>query len=255
MQECILTATNEAEASLPGKSLRLVRGLRYLTLEMEPDVLSPLDVDAGELMAGGEAQFSFFDSPGEKQYAPPSPPPQRPHLHLWSYPTMSSILPRSMIVKPSAAYNPALLTSPNRDCSKEQWVMHWPGDYTNSSMVVWAGNPESPNTIVKTYNYLVINCGQQKGAGPVNLPQKNAGAPEECIIFHTIWLYASLPQQIQSLPLATLRDSVVSKDVAATLRRLRVSTFEDFERAQKTAPNDTYWYWGGTLKIIDAALN
>ncbi|KAM0249179.1 hypothetical protein ACHAQJ_009159 [Trichoderma viride] len=261
MQECILATTKEAEASLPGKSLRLVRGLRQLTLEMGPDLLPPLDVDVQELLTSGEAPFSFFDRPEEHHSAPPQespplrPPQERPPLRLWSYPMMSPTNPGSIAVHPSAAYNPALLESPNRDYSKEQWVIHWPEEYTNSTMVVWAGNPASPNAIIKVYNHLVIKCSQREGAGPVNLTQKNAGAPEECIIFHTTWLFASLPQQIRSLPLTTLRDTVVSKDVAATLHRLRVSTFEDFEREQKLEPNNTYWYWGGTLKIIDAPPN
>jgi hypothetical protein len=94
----------------------------------------------------------------------------------------------------------------------------------------------------------------KEGVGPVNLPQQKAGAPSECLIFHTVWLYASLPQRIQPPQAAALQDEIKSKSkaVAATLRRLRVPTWDDFERARHADPNTTNWYWGGSLRITES---
>lgn len=246
LQESYVTETNKAEESRPGKSLRLLRGLRNLTLEMEPEYSDKSDAEA--LMTFDETQYSFFDSPIEE--VPLSP---RPHLDLWSYPDMSQLKSPLTTVQPWDAYNP-LPRTPDRDAMKDQWVVHRPEDGTSNTIVVWAGDPEAANAIVKLYNYLVINCGMDEGAGPVNLTQQKAGAPCECLIFHTVWLYASLPQRIQPPQAAALQDEIKSKskDVAAALRQLRVPTHEVLERARKADPNTTYWYWRGTLRIVDS---
>ncbi|EHK48787.1 hypothetical protein TRIATDRAFT_158152 [Trichoderma atroviride IMI 206040] len=246
LQESYVTETNKAEASRPGKSLRLVRGLRNLTLEMEPESLNR--DDAEHLMTFDETQYSFFDSPMEE--TPLSP---RPALDLWTCPDKSQLNSPLTTVQPWDAYNPMPRTS-DRDTMKDQWVLHQPEDGRSDAIVVWAGNPEAPNDVVKLYNYLVINCGLKEDAGPVNLAQQKAGAPCECLIFHTVWLYASLPQRIQPPQAATLQEEIKSKskNVAAALRRLRVPTREAFEAARKIDPDTTNWYWGGTLRIIDS---
>lgn len=245
LQESYVTETNKAQASQPGKPLRLVRGLRNLTLEMEP---KSLDTDDAEgLMTFDETQYSFFDSPVEE--APLSP---RPQLDLWTCPDKSQLKSPLPTVQPWDAYNPMPRTS-DTDTMKDQWVLHRE-DGSSDDFVVWAGNTEAPNDVVKLYNYLVINCGLKEGAGPVNLTQQKAGAPCECLIFHTVWLYASLPQRIQPPQAAILQDEIKSKsrDVAATLRRLRTSTRENFERAREADPETASWYWAGNLRIIDS---
>ncbi|KAL6901251.1 hypothetical protein GGI43DRAFT_404388 [Trichoderma evansii] len=246
LQESHVLETNETEESQPGKSLRLVCGLRNLTLEMETE---SLDVDDTEgLMNYDETQYSFFDSPLEE--VPLAP---RPHLDLWRCPNMSQLRSPLTTVQPWDAYNP-LPRTPDRNIMKDQWVSHRLEDSTGDAVVVWAGNPEAPNAIVKLYNHLVVNCGLKEGAGPVNLTQQKAGAPCECIIFHTVWLYASLPQRIQPPPAAELQDETKSKskDVAATLRQLRVRTREAFEQARKADPSNTNWYWRGALRVLDS---
>ncbi|KAH8125748.1 hypothetical protein FP744_10002432 [Trichoderma asperellum] len=242
LQESHVTETNEAEASRPGKSPRLVRGLRNLTLEMEPESLNVEDTEG--LMNFDETPFSFFDSPLEE--VPLSP---RPHLDLWSCPDVSQLKSPLTTVQPWDAYNPSPRT-PDGDAMKDQWVLHRPEDGSSDAIVVWAGNPEAPNAIVKLYNYLVVNCGLKEGAGPVNLTQQKAGTPRECLIFHTVWLYASLPQRIQ--PPRGIQDEIKSKDVVATLRQLQLPAREVFERTRKADPNTTNWYWRGTLRIIDS---
>ncbi|KAM0451749.1 hypothetical protein ACHAO4_005706 [Trichoderma viride] len=247
LQESYVAETNKAEASRPGKSLRLVRGLRNLTLEMEPESLDR--DDAEDLMTFDETQYSFFDSPIEETPLSPRPP-----LDLWTCPDKSQLKSSLPAVQPWDAYNPMPRTS-DRDTTKDQWVTHQPEDGSSDTIVVWAGNPEAPNDVIKLYNYLVINCGLKEGAGPVILTQQKAGAPCECLIFHTVWLYASLPQRIQPPQAAALQDEIKSKskNVAVTLRRLRVSTWENFERARQADPNTTNWYWGGSLRVLDSA--
>ncbi|KAL7794195.1 hypothetical protein V8C37DRAFT_71230 [Trichoderma ceciliae] len=252
-QECALANMKKAEASAQGRPLRLVSGLRHLALEMEPDAMAALELDAGELMADGENQFSFFSSRGEEQLEPL--PPQQRLVHVWSCPSMSPDAPKPMLVPPSAAYNPAPLANPNRDYSKEQWVAYRERSRAESEMVVWAGNPESQHPVIQIYNNLVLKCGMQEGAGPVNLPQVMAGAPEECIIFHSVWFFASLPQQLQTPPLTSLRRLGVIRDVAIELRQHRFSEYEGFVRTREHRPNQLSWYWGGAFEIIDPTPN
>ncbi|KAL7926424.1 hypothetical protein ACQKWADRAFT_318340 [Trichoderma austrokoningii] len=246
LQESHVMETNKAEASRPGKPLRLVRGLRILTLEMEAACLDTSDAE--HLMTSDETQYSFFDSPIEE--TPLSP---KPHLDVWSAPDKSRLKSPVPTVQPWDAYNP-MPRSSGRDGTTDQWVVYQPEDGSSDAIVVWAGNPEAPNPVVQLYNHLVINYGLKEGAGPVNLTQQRAGAPWECVIFHTVWLYAALPQRIQPPQAAVLQDETRSKSkhAAATLRQLRVPTRRDFERARKADPNTMRWYWGGTLRIIDS---
>lgn len=252
-QERSLAGMNAEVASRQGRPLRLLHGLRHLILEMEPsaDVLSsPLELDAEELMTNGD-MFSFFDSPAQQPWAP-APPPMPRVVDVWGDIATRTppILP--MLAHPTAAYNPAQLANARRDYSQDLWVKYDEGGRLAREIIVWAGNPQSQNPVVRTYNTLVLEHGLQERAGPVTLPQTKAGAPEECIIFHTAWFFASLPQQLQLIPINSIQPPPMTQDVAAVIRQHRLSSFDDYKQAQEGLPCEPYWHWTGTLEIRDA---
>ncbi|KAH6608194.1 leucine rich repeat domain containing [Trichoderma cornu-damae] len=244
-QERFLANMNKAEAARPGRPLRLLRGLRYLNLEIEPIALSPLELDAQELLANGEKLYSFFGGPDDRQ---PAPSPPLVEL-LWDCHDKASTALGPETVPSRTAYNPAQMLESERDYGKEQWVTYKEGDLPE--MVVWAGNPNSRNPVVRAYHKLVVEHRWREGAGPASLSQVLAGAPTECIIFHSVWFMASLPQALQIPPLPTIRSSPWVVDVASELRRHRVPTFEASMRALKCDPNTLHWHWNGILQFVD----
>lgn len=248
LQEQALSIMNKAGASGPGRPLRVVSGIRYLALEMEPrEMGSPLGLDAQQLMASGETPFSFFDPPGEQR-------PKLPRvIDAWLHVPLSPATPiQAVEYDATGADNPACRVNEKRDLRKDKWVLHSKIPPICPPAVVWAGNLWSRNPIVANYRFLVLEIGLHAGAGPVTIHQTRAGAPEECIIFHTTWLFAALQNKLK-LP-ATL-PSPRYEDVAAELRRRFVSTREDFERAQQSSPDRPCFYWGGDFEIIDTTPN
>ncbi|KAL7943794.1 hypothetical protein V8C42DRAFT_328461 [Trichoderma barbatum] len=248
LQEHTISTMNKAEASNPGRPVRMVSGLRHLTLEMElepRELISPLELDAEELMASGDVPFSFFYSPDEK------PPPKMPHiLHIWS-----QVNPKAPILPPdeighdiAAHYSPAVLPGhAQRDLSKEKWI-RYRETLVSPFVAVWAGNTWSTSPVIKMYCQLVLEHGVYDDLGPVTIHHTRAGAPAGCLIFRKTWLFAALPQSLEMPPIAP---PPAFEDVAAELQRRRVSTREEFERVRQLSPDRPCFCWGGKLDIID----
>ncbi|KAL7810795.1 hypothetical protein V8C44DRAFT_350050 [Trichoderma aethiopicum] len=229
--EALSTLAKNADAEA-GRSLRLMAE-------------EPLDIDAEELMASGGASFSFFDSPltETSNIKPKQPrtidlwreipdPPESPPGHN----TMSPDQPSSS------------------DSERQVWVLYanvnadLSGDTHTSHSVVWAGNGWSTNPVIRKYNHLVVNYRLQEGIGPATMHQTRAGAPVGCLLFHTAWLFAALPQTL-SLPPDV--DSQGKLDVAAELRQRWCRTQEDYQRAMQRFPNRHYFTWDGKFEIVD----
>ncbi|KAM6476911.1 hypothetical protein HDV62DRAFT_402349 [Trichoderma sp. SZMC 28011] len=263
LQEQALSIMNKAEASRPGRSVRFVSGLRYLTLEMESmenkpmEMSSPLELDAEELMTSGETPFSFFNESAEQ-----SPPPKEPrsyYIPVWTYIIPKAPLRNNRVFQVeeighdvAANYSPGTPPGyPPRDLSKEKWIRY--RESTKKPLVaVWAGNTWSRSPVIQKYRCLVLEYGVYEGLGPTTIHHTRAGAPVGCFIFQQTWLYAALPQTLEVPP--TIQTPEYG-DVAAELRRRHVSTYEEFERIRKESPHRPCFYWGGTFKIIDAKPN
>ncbi|KAL7906967.1 hypothetical protein GGI35DRAFT_457370 [Trichoderma velutinum] len=267
LQEQVLSIMSKAEASMPGRSVRLVSGLRYLALEMEPtemeprDMSSSLELDAEELMTSGETPFSFFNESAEQPLPPKGPRPRV--MELWSHipPKSPSNLPMEEDIEHqieeighdvAADYSPAAPPGyTQRDPSKEKWI-RYRESMASPLVAVWAGNTWSPSPIVQMYRRLVLENGVHEGLGPATIHHTRAGAPAGCLIFQQTWFYAALPQSLKVPP---TMPTPAYEDVAAELRRRHVSTYEDFERIRQQSPHRPCFYWGGTFKIIDARPN
>ncbi|TFA98716.1 hypothetical protein CCMA1212_009474 [Trichoderma ghanense] len=252
--EALSTLTKKFQAE-GGRPLRLVSGLRHVALELEPRMAEePLDLDVEKLMASGEAPFSFFDSPlTESSKAKPKQPRT---IDLWRETPDPSEAPPVKLVRHDTREgdNTMSLNQPNRsDPERQVWVLY--SNKTNISgvthttnSVVWAGNGWSPNPVIRKYNHLVVNYRLQEGVGPATMHQTRAGAPVGCLLFHTTWLFAAMPQTLELPPDV---DSQKKLDVAAELRQRWCRTQEDYQRAKERFPNRQYFTWDGKFEVID----
>ncbi|PTB72029.1 hypothetical protein M440DRAFT_1442082 [Trichoderma longibrachiatum ATCC 18648] len=216
--EALSTLAKNADAEA-GRSLRLMAE-------------EPLDIDAEELMASGGASFSFFDSPlTETSNIKPKQPRT---IDLW----------RQMPDPPEAppGHNPMSPDQPSSsDPERQVWVLYanvnpnMSGDTHISHSVVWAGNGWSTNPVVQ-------------GIGPATMHQTRAGAPVGCLLFHTTWRFAAMPQTLNLPPDVDSQEKV---DVAAELRQRWCRTQEDYQRAMQRFPHRQYFTWDGKLEIVD----
>ncbi|KAL7931683.1 hypothetical protein V8C35DRAFT_309253 [Trichoderma chlorosporum] len=270
LQEQVLSIMNEAEASNPGRPVRLVSGLRHLTLEIGPREVESeesdisLELDAEKLMTTGETPFSFFNSPAEESFslfddeAEQQPPTrQQPRaIEIWSQMPAPPNEDGSEAedVELCAVEGHGQAAPPGyarRDLSKEKWIRY---KETSESfpVVVWAGNGWSPSPVVQMYRRLVLEFGVHSGLGPATIHHTRAGAPPECLLFLETWLFAALPQTMAMPPTIP---SPTYEDVAAELQRRHVSTYEEFESRRQKSPHEPCFYWGGTLEIIETRPN
>lgn len=253
--EALSTLAKNAHAEA-GRSLRLVSGIRHVALELEPKMAEePLDIDAEELMASGGASFSFFDSPlTETSNIKPKQPRT---IDLWRQMPDPPEAPPVRLVRHDTpeGHNPMSPDQPSSsDPERQVWVLYanvnpnMSGDTHISHSVVWAGNGWSTNPVVRKYNHLVVNYRLQEGIGPATMHQTRAGAPVGCLLFHTTWRFAAMPQTLNLPPDVDSQEKV---DVAAELRQRWCRTQEDYQRAMQRFPHRQYFTWDGKLEIVD----
>lgn len=253
--EALSTLAQNAQAE-GGRPPRLVSGLRHVVLELEPEMADEsLDIDIENLMASGETPFSFFDSPLTE--ASNTNPKQPRAIDLWRETSGPSEAPPVKLVRHDApeGHNPMSPDQTSRsDPERQVWVLYanvntdMSGVTHTSHSVVWAGNGWSTNPVIRKYNHLVVNYRLQEGIGPATMHQTRAGAPAGCILFHTTWLFAAMPQVLK---LPTDVDSLKRLDVAAELRQRWCRTQEDYQRAKQRYPNRQYFTWDGKFEIVD----
>ncbi|KAH0496213.1 hypothetical protein TgHK011_003585 [Trichoderma gracile] len=253
--EALSTLAKNAQAE-GGRPPRLVSGLRHVALELEPKMAEePLDIDIDNLMASGETPFSFFDSPLTE--ASNTKPKQPRAIDLWRETPDSSEAPPVKLVRHDTpeGHNPMSPDQPSSgDPERQVWVLYASADNNKSGVthtshsVVWAGNGWSTNPVIQKYNHLVVNYRLQEGIGPATMHQTRAGAPAGCLLFHTTWLFAAMPQVLKLPPDV---DSQTKLDVAAELRQRWCRTQEDYQRAKQRFPHRQYFTWDGSLEIID----
>ncbi|KAL6864505.1 hypothetical protein J3F83DRAFT_766536 [Trichoderma novae-zelandiae] len=245
----ILKTKIEAES---GRPLRLVSGLRHLALELEPRTAEePLDFDATKLMISGDTPFSFFDTPlTETSKAQPK---KSRSIDVWRENPDPSEAPPVKLVRhdTSEGDNPMSPQQPSSgDPEHQVWVLysHENTNWATGNSVVWAGNGQATNPVVRKYHHLVVNYRLQEGIGPATMHQTRAGAPVGCLLFHTTWLFAALPQKVELPPNV---DALRNMDVAAELRQHWCHTQEDLERAKDRFPGRPFFHWGGKFEIVE----
>ncbi|OAA52855.1 hypothetical protein ISF_09238 [Cordyceps fumosorosea ARSEF 2679] len=230
----------------------MLKGLRQLRLEFEPDTLgediaAAEDVDAEQLMISGERGFSFFED--ESYHS------TRPSLNANS---RSGRCPGSDGGSATDASGVRTLGLEKSVRDNEEFITHqdeWNG--CGLELRVWAG-PVQPhkNPIINEYRQLVLNYGSLRdGVGPASPCQVHAGVPERSLIFHTAWRTAIMPPG-ELVPPA-LEDVAGMGDVLAALKRHRATArfqYDNLKRERRdvalSAPlGAPHFFWTGNLEV------
>lgn len=223
----------------------MLKGLRHLRLEFEPDVMdegfsTSDDLDAEELMNSGETGFSFFEE--EKRNRPTAEAKPRFAEHRQEHYSSSTY---------NSSSSDTTTTQIGRD--QEEFVTYrgeWNGD--SFEIPVWVGTAHPHrNPIVDEYRQLVMQHGLKDGVGPATPGQVLAGAPDRSYIFHTAWCVAIMPQELRS---PALPDLTGMKDVLGALKSYRAAGRVKYNSTMKKNATlrvplgDPHFFWTGRLE-------
>jgi hypothetical protein len=223
----------------------MLKGLRQLRLEFEPDAMdegfsTSDDLDAEELMNSGEMGFSFFED--ERRTRPATE-------------AKSRFAKDSNAQCYSGTYKLGSIDTEmaERYRDNEEFVTYqgeWNGE--GFEIPVWVGSAHSHrNPIVGEYRRLVMQHGMRDGVGPATPGQLLAGAPDRSYIFHTAWCAAIMPQELRS---PALPDLTGMKDVLSALKNHRATGRVNYERTLRENATlrvplgDPHFFWTGRLE-------
>lgn len=223
------------------RSPGMLKGLRHLRLEIEPDPLqdgfSALDdLDAEELLNTGDRGFSFFEDE-----------------------RVERVQPAAKKSTPSDKENSSVAGDADHDASQsvrdDQEFVTFTGQWNGSSfsIPVWIGKSPASCSTMKQYRKLVVQNKCRDGVGPVNPAQVKAGVPEKAYIFHTAWRLAIMPDTLTPPSTASLSEM---KDVLDDLRAYRLSgraRYEDMKKrshaSETVALGEPHFFWTGRLEV------
>lgn len=236
-------------ASSSWRGPRLLKCLRHLRLEFEPDPMqegfsASEDLDAEELMSSGNQGFSFFGNEwsgagagragaGTQQGAAE----QRSGMRHDGNSSADD-------------HNAESSYSVREDEEYMTYHGEWNGEKFN--VPVWIGKSPSRNTVIHDYRTLVVKHGIKAGVGPVTPGQVLAGAPEKSYIYHTAWMLAIMPKKLVAPP---TKELLGMKDVLAELKVYRLrgrSRFADLKQqngARPTLLGEPHFFWTGKLEV------
>lgn len=231
----------------------MLRGLRHLRLEFEPDTLgdgasTSEDVDPEQLMNSGERGFSFFEQ--ENRHFTRSTPDTKSRNagHPSADDAGNTIITSDEQgggVEKSARDNLEAIT----------YHDEWNG--VNYAVQVWAG-PVQPhaNPIVNVYRRLVLNHDSlRKDVGPVSPSQVIAGAPDRSYIFHAAWRATIMPPGELTVPAPA--DVTGMQDVLELLKKQRAAGRVKYTDLQNKRTDTTlrvalgapHFFWTGSLEV------
>lgn len=230
----------------------MLKGLRHLRLEFDPDTLdkhtsAAEDVDAEHLMNSGMRGFSFFEDES--------------HLFTRSSPDTKSRGARRLETDGASATVTSVEQfgeshKTERDNS-EAMTYHDGWNGCGFHLRVWSG-PAQPhsNPIINEYRRLVLNHHSLRdGVGPVSPAQVIAGVPEKSYIFHTAWRAAIMPPGELGCPAP--HELAGMRNVLDALKRQRTTgreLYQDLQHSRKDAtlrvpPGTPHFFWTGSLEV------
>ncbi|KAI1652038.1 uncharacterized protein F4817DRAFT_1660 [Daldinia loculata] len=238
-------AIGHAEALFHGRGSSVLKGLRHIRLELEPNfsdssnvISTSSDVDFDKLLDPAEEGFSqestssFFDddvsfgitsrSVPKKTQVRPSKVPASPD----DYPRWTSGRLRS---------------PPYSDVSSEYMTCHvdaadsWSGNFY--SVPVWIGPGHiSPHAAVNKYMWNVQDPNLRTDIGPATPNHVAAGVPPMTYIFYAAWEAMIIPKS--SAIREAANSSIGFRDVAGAIKEYRIRT------------KGTEEHWGGKLELV-----
>ncbi|KZZ98286.1 hypothetical protein AAL_02804 [Moelleriella libera RCEF 2490] len=231
---------------------KVLKGLRYLRLEFEPDNLvdddlsRSMELNAEELMASGEKLFSFFDDGRPSTASTKVCSPEDTHRQ-----------------RPENRRQTAVTDEPSANSEKiwPDFVPHhdaWNG--IPSTVQVWVGHASPDQSdVLRCYRQLVLEFGVRDGVGPATAAQIQAGAPQDCLIYHVAWTAAIMPRKMKPPTLVELSGM---RDVIDALRTYRANGraiyLQHMELARTSGcPSQLggpHYFWTGRLEISTEKL-
>ena len=229
-----------ASASLTRKGPGMLKGLRHLTLEFDPDFVddelaTTSDLDVGSLLESGDRGFTFFE---DERFSLPST------AHLEEAPS---------VAEPS---NISSNTNPEAPSEHNEELIDHHAEWNGKpfTIPVWiAPSRSTPGSFLHSYRRLVLTHNIKDGVGPASPSQVSAGAPEGSYLFHIAWCAAIMPANL-SPPISWASSSM--KDVLGELKAYRVKGRAAFTRAEgRTAQGcvelgGPHFFWTGKLEIV-----
>ncbi|KAJ4152953.1 hypothetical protein LMH87_009470 [Akanthomyces muscarius] len=230
----------------------MLKGLRHLRLEFDPDTLvkdtsAAEDIDAEHLMNSGERGFSFFEDESHLSTRPSPDAKSRGARRLGTDGASAT---------DTSAQQVGEADNSDRDNS-EAITYHDEWNGCGFQLRVWSG-PVQPhsNPIINQYRRLVLNHRSLRyGVGPVSPAQVLAGVPEKSYIFHTAWRAAIMPPGELACPAP--QELAGMQDVLDALKRHRAtgrSLYQDLQHSRKDAtlrvpPGAPHFFWTGSLEV------
>lgn len=242
----------------------MLKGLRHLRLEFEPDPMeegfsTAEDLDAESLMNSGDRGFSFFD------YENPQRPLSESKPRFATIPSRSASLSSNTHLSSDSITPTPTTTSRDTDDEYVNYDGTWNGQ--NFTIPVWVGSKSAStrSAIVEEYRKLVLQQRLHDGVGPATSCQIAAGVPDKTFIFHTAWCVAIMPRTLLSPALADLagmRDVLVALKTYRSAGRVkylelqRQSQSQAKSSAQSIVPvalGDPHLFWTGRLEVSTQA--
>lgn len=230
----------------------MLRGLRHLRLEFEPDTLgdgasTSEDVDPEQLMNSGERGFSFFEQ--ESRHFTRSMPDTKSRNAR--YPSADAGNTRIT----SEGQGGGVQKSARDNVEAITYHDEWNG--CGYAVQVWAG-PAQPhaNPIVNEYRRLVLNHDSlREDVGPVSPSQVIAGAPDRSYIFHAAWRATLMPPDQLTVPAPA--DVTGMQDVLELLKKQRAAGRVKYTDLQNKRTDATlrvplgapHFFWTGSLEV------
>ncbi|KAK2596735.1 hypothetical protein QQS21_006190 [Conoideocrella luteorostrata] len=243
---------NIQDVSLAASTRRgpnLLKGLRHLRLEFEPDCVddglsTSVNLDAEELMNSGDKIFSFFE--GERVEQPVSATASRSFVNE---------LLNSKGVGSDSQFS-SIGQSSGSDRDTLEFVTHhghWNGKDFSVKVWIGPGSLDVPE-VLKDYRQMVLKHHVVDGVGPATPAQIRAGAPQKSFVYHIAWSAAVMPPTLKS---PTRGDLAGMSDVLDALKAYRSKGRSNYMQQYKLAQTDgrtvllgnPHYFWRGRLEV------
>ncbi|VUC20609.1 unnamed protein product [Clonostachys rosea] len=227
----------------------VLKGLRHLRLEFEPDPMqdgfsSLDDLDAANLMNSGEKGFSFFGHDDDVRSPQKSPSPVTAFVEA-----------RERSDSQDTANSSTGTGGPQKSVRDDQEYITYRGEWNGKhfSISVWIGEVPNTNQVIREYRRLVVDQRLTEGVGPVTPAQVAVGVPPDAYVFHVTWCVATIPKQLVSPPIESLSGM---RDVLDELKRYRLAgraRYMELKRdtaAGSVVPlGEPHFFWTGKLQV------
>ncbi|KAJ0125085.1 hypothetical protein J7T55_006429 [Diaporthe amygdali] len=259
-------AIESTRALLPFRGPPMLKGLRHIRLEFEPDAKDELgsldnetdELDSGALVEQGTEAFSFFS---ESAWGPSSSPVKSKVKQQVVVETTSAAEAEDAVLK---GKGPSMMEEKiddypfNRAKGEHVSFTISPGGDSSQPLKlvvsVWIGSglisPDNPPAI-NEYMRNVCDPANREGASPATPCHVAAGVPAGSFIFERAWDSIMLPAAAAEVKLPTKAELRAMEDVVARIKAFRLESRREYAALDAERRNlGGHEYWRGRLEIV-----